>query len=424
MLVHTFGDGEYVLRLFPFVAGILSLFLFYGVARRVLMSQPRLIIALGLFTISDPLLRYSSELKQYSSDVTVALCIFLMGLLWLERESRFILYTFLFSIIGSILIWFSHPSIFCLAGAGITLTVHSLKTKKWKQLVWLSVPALFWLSSFAINSYMSLLELSHPQSRLVRGWESAFMPMMPLSVHDLMWYPRHFFGVFAYPAGFYFSGIAAFCFVIGWTSKFFENRPQFYMLTLPVLVMLGASGLHKYPVTGRFVLFLVPIILIFIGEGVGKVIDQSKHIGPIAGVSLCVILFLHPVHQAVARFLNPIELEEIKPVMNYLTQNYQNGDVLYLYHSSWPAFEYYAKRYGFEGVERLVGVEARFNWPNYVKDLKSLNGNERVWILFSHLWNKGGVDEEKFFLFVLDGIGKQVDSFKREGASVYLYDLQ
>lgn len=424
VLINTFGAGEYVLRLFPFVAGIFSLVIFYAVARRVL-SQRGVIIALGLFAISDPLIRYSSEFKQYSSDVAIVLGIYLMGLIWLEQKSRFVLYTFLFTSIGSILIWFSHPSIFFLSGVGIALAVHSLKTKKWKQVAWLTVPAFLWLGSFAVFYYVSLLEFSQTKrfSRFVSGWSNSFMPMPPLSVHDLMWYPEKFFSVFNYPAGISFMGLAALCFVIGCTSKFFENRHSFYILTLPVLIALVASGLHKYPFGGRLILYIVPAIMIFIGEGVDQVIHNTKHTGRIVGVSLCVLLFFYPVHKAAFHLRSPIEREEIKPVLSYLKQHFQDGDWLYLYPSSWKAFKYYANRYGLEGVEFQRGVSGRSNWQNYVNDLKSLRGNERMWILFSHVHIKSGIDEERFFLHVLDGMGRQVDSFSRKGASVYLYDL-
>ena len=359
VLINTFGDSEYVLRLFPFVAGVFSLFIFYAVARRVL-SQRGLIIALGLFAISGPLLRYSSEFKQYSSDVAIALGICLMGLIWLERESRFVFYTFFFSFIGSILIWFSHPSIFFLAGVGIILTVHFLKTKKWKQVAWLSVPAFFWLGSLAVFYYVSFLEMSKTErySRFVSGWSPTFMPMPPLSAHDLMWYPMKFFEVLLYPGGFSLFGLAALCFVIGFMSKFFENRHPFYILTLPVLIALVASGLHKYPFGGRLILFLVPIIMIFIGEGVDQVIHNTKHTGRIVGVSLCVLLFCQPVFKAASHLRSPIEREEIKPVLNYLKQNFQNGDGLYLYHASKIAFKYYAKRYDLEDVQWHRGINS------------------------------------------------------------------
>jgi len=109
--------------------------------------------------------------------------------------------------------------------------------------------------------------------------------------------------------------------------------------------------------------------------------------------------------------------------MTYLSEHYQKGDKFYLYHSSKPAFKYYAKRFGLEDVQLVRGVHSTQNWPNYVDDLKSLRGNKRMWILFSHVDKNHGTDEERFFLYVLDGMGRQVDSFKRKRASVYLYDL-
>ena len=345
-----------------------------------------------------------------------------MGLIWLELKSRFVLYTFFFSFIGSILIWFSHPSIFFLSGVGITLGVHFLKTKKWKQVAWLSVPAFFWLGSLAVFYYVSFLEMSQTERylRFVSGYSYSFMPMPPFSVHDILWYPFKFFEVFRYPAGLSFVGLTALCFVIGCTSKFFENRHPFYLLTLPILIALVVSGLHKFPFVGRHILFIVPIIMIFIGEGVDQVIHNTKHTGRIVGVSLCVLLLCQPAFKAVSHLRSPIEREEIRPVLNYVKQNFQKGDGLYLYHSSWRPFKYYANRYGLEDVELLRGVYSRKNWQDYVNDLKSLRGNERMWILFSHVHKGSGVDEERFFLHVLDGMGRQVDSFTRKGASVYL----
>ncbi|MDH4361136.1 MAG: hypothetical protein OEW33_10440, partial [Nitrospirota bacterium] len=124
--------------------------------------------------------------------------------------------------------------------------------------------------------------------------------------------------------------------------------------------------------------------------------------------------------------LNPgkMDREEVRPVMTYLSEHFREQDTLYLYHSSEAAFEYYAKRLGLEKVAYRQGVASKRNWDNYINDLRALEGSDRVWVLFSHVHKNHGVDEEKFFLHVLDGMGKQIDSFKRTGASLYLYDLQ
>src|SRR3984893_4310451 len=55
--VHLFGSGEYALRLFPFLSGMISLLLFYQLAKQ---SVPRAApIAMGLFATSAPLIYYS-----------------------------------------------------------------------------------------------------------------------------------------------------------------------------------------------------------------------------------------------------------------------------------------------------------------------------------------------------------------------------
>jgi hypothetical protein len=68
-------------------------------------------------------------------------------------------------------------------------------------------------------------------------------------------------------------------------------------------------------------------------------------------------------------------------------------------------------------------VQSKKKWDHYIDELRGLRGNDRVWILFSHVHKNSGIDEEKFFLYVLDSMGQQIDSFKRTGASVYLYKL-
>ena len=424
-LFLTFGDSEYALRAFPLLAGIVSLFLFYGVARQLLTLRG-LTIGMGLFAISEHLLRYSSELKQYSSDLAIALVISLLGLTCLEKESRFVRSLFLFSIVGAILIWFSHPAIFSLAGVGIALTLYYLKTEKWHHLGWLFLPASFWLGSFALNYFTHITWSQNP--KMVPGWSgsSAFLPLVPASGEDLISFLKVLLNMLLNPGGLPFYGLAAFCFMVGWVSAFSEKRFACYMLTLPIFVTLLASGLHKYPFQGRLILFLVPAMMIFIGGGVDRIMTVARSSGRFVGMSVCVLLFLFPVYTAMAILLNPgkMDREEVRPVMTYLSEHFREQDTLYLYHSSEAAFEYYAKRLGLEKVAYRQGVASKRNWDNYINDLRALEGSDRVWVLFSHVHKNHGVDEEKFFLHVLDGMGKQIDSFKRTGASLYLYDLQ
>ena len=78
------GFGEYALRLIPLIAGVCSLYLFYKVAQ-LLLPQKAVWIAIGLAAVSPHLIYYSSELKQYSTDVLVATALSLIMLRFVSR---------------------------------------------------------------------------------------------------------------------------------------------------------------------------------------------------------------------------------------------------------------------------------------------------------------------------------------------------
>ena len=70
------GVDEYSLRLVALLSGIASLVLLALVARR-LLEAPAAGLAVFLFAVSEPLVYYSSEVKQYSTDTVVATALLL-----------------------------------------------------------------------------------------------------------------------------------------------------------------------------------------------------------------------------------------------------------------------------------------------------------------------------------------------------------
>jgi predicted membrane-bound mannosyltransferase len=88
LAVTLLGDGELALRTVPLLASFASLFLFWRVARRFLAGWP-LLGALGLFAFSAALLWYSSEAKQYSTDVAATLAVLLLALRFHDQRALF-----------------------------------------------------------------------------------------------------------------------------------------------------------------------------------------------------------------------------------------------------------------------------------------------------------------------------------------------
>jgi hypothetical protein len=328
----------------------------------------------------------------------------------------------IFGVVGATAIWFSHPSVFILAGVGVSIILFCLRTKEWARIGRLLITYSLWALSFVGCYFVSLRNLSNNEN-LLNFWRHSFMPFPPLSLSDVKWFIRTFFEIFNNPIGLSLSGIAALTFVIGCISLFLEKKKKFFLLISPLPFLLLASGLHKYPFRGRLLLFIVPFVLLFIAQGAEQIRAKTSPNSPMIGITLIGLLVFNPLGSAIYHLIKPRTREEIKPVISYIREHQQDGDLWYLYYASWPAVEYYSKIYGYNKSDYIIGVSSRDNWNKYIEDLDKLRGNKRVWILFSHVCTWKGVNEEKLFLHHLDNIGTRLDSFKSSGAAVYLYDL-
>ncbi|RJQ19454.1 MAG: hypothetical protein C4560_06045 [Nitrospiraceae bacterium] len=433
LAVQLMGNNEYALRLFPLIAGIVSLFLFFHVAGKYI-KQGALIIALLLFATVEPLIYYSSSARPYSSDVMCTLLIYIIADR-LYSGGLTAMRIFTAGVAGAIIIWFSSASVFVFAGTGSVIAVSALLKKDWSRVRGLVVVFALWLLSFGLYFFIYLKNFTGSQWFLKTfGGEDCFMPFPPLSFSDLKWYMNRFFETFTETAGFFLPGIAAALFIIGCMTVFKERKERFLVLISPAVFSLAASGFSLYPFRHRMILFLVPAILLIIAEGAEKLRDKAFIRTPAIGNVFIFLLLFHPLLSATHHLIQPILVEEIKPALGYLSEHRQEGDLVYVHYRAHPAFEYYAERYNFNSKNYIVGAYAGDKddlWAfslDYLKvytdDLDKLRGRKRVWVLFiaTPILRKG-INEEVFYNYYLSLIGKQIDSYKSTGASVYLYDL-
>ncbi len=457
LATQAFGNSEYALRLFPLLFGVIALILFYKVSRQYL-SPNAVPVALALFAILDPLIWFSSDLKPYSGDVAFTLLIVTLAI-YVQSRILNIPRIALFAVVGAIVIWFSHPSVFVMAGVGVCLSLFCFGRREWSRIGGLSVVFLIWGLSFAAfyfsytRNLIANIDANIGIEKLLK-LENYWMPFPPKSLADIKWYIDSFFGTFDYPVGLSLTGVAAIAFLVGCISMFSEKREKFFILISPIILTLSATALHKYSFEGRIILFLVPLILLFIAEGVEKIRDKTKDKSVIIGIIFMATLFLYPFSWATYHVKKPDSPEEIKPVLSYVKDNWQKGDILYIHFYAQYAFEYYSKYHpapfkfdedkliigiaprewhtkwrknrvsGYYRTEETIGQSSSDIFKRYVEDLNQLTGYERVWVLFTISIPRDGIQEEKFFLRYLDSVGERLDSFRRSGsATVYLYDL-
>ncbi|MGD1809506.1 glycosyltransferase family 39 protein [Dapis sp. BLCC M126] len=426
LAVQILGNNEYALRLFPFVCGVGSLFLFYELGKK-LIPKSGVMISLALFTSLPYLVYYSAEVKQYSSDVAIALLLYLLLLPLLQEKlnrGQMIKY----SLVGAIAIWFSHPSIFILASIGGSALLINFWQKDLSKVKKLLLIYSAWVLSFIIFYFVSLRNLTGNET-LTTSWGDGF----PSSPFDIIWMLDAFGKFFYKPLGFskWVDGLAIVAFLVGCISCWLSRKKILLLLISPIFMTFLASFLHQYPFRSRLVLFLIPFVIFLIAEGGGYILTKAKY-RPIKIISIFLIILLlrQPFAKAIDLIEEPINYSDIKPVLSYIKKHQQPGDILYVYQRGIYQFQYYAEKYDYQEGDYIIGVDDLDKYDGqelsitemtrYEKDLDKLRGNKRVWLLFSHTHIPA---ERRFLNYYLNEIGLRIDTFEKPGSYVYLYDM-
>jgi hypothetical protein len=456
------GNRELSLRLFPFLMGCLSLIVLWLVSRQLIKPLGG-IFALLIFASSRYLVSYSTQVKQYAVDATVALLLYLLGLSLLCKTATKRDY-FLLALLGGLSIWMSHPAVFTLGGLGLTLIVTAALKKDWKGTLGYGLASAFWALNF-VALYLIQYSSLAANAYLTDFWAEYFMP---LTISAPGWALDRLGGLFYIPGGLSVevpSALILILFLAGVVSLFQRGQRWVWMFVLSLVFTLAASSLGKYPFGGRMGMFAMPGLLICVGEGIELVrrlftrrlsgsvkmnnpsssttagqtgIEQPKAgqqeqqpfaLGPtlgfVAAVLLAGYLAYSPLSFAVETALKPKMTENIAPTMAYLKANYREGDVIYLYHWSIPAFRYYAPKYGLDQARVVEGSDFHIVPEVYCDEVQRLLGNKRAWFLFSHLTDASYLDERETILDCAGKIGARKREFSEPGTliNLFLYDL-
>lgn len=422
------GNRDQIMRLFPLLSGLIALYFFYRIAREHVRGG---LLAVFLFAASTSLVYFSSELKQYSSDVLIAVLLVFLALRCL-KEGAHTRDFLLLGISGAAAIWISHPSVFILAGIGLALFVAALTRNLRVPVLWLAGLGGLWLLSFGVEYFISLRYLI-ADDYLQGFWQKAFMPLPPWENRE--WFVRTYYSVllttFNRTDLVLIQGIPLLAF-IGALSLLYRKRNMAILILSPFVLALFASALQKYPFKDRFVLFLVPLLFLLIAEGLGLIYLTIARWQPWIARGVCALLvvglFLQPTLLTLDNFLRPYNGSDIRPVVEYVAKHRTDDETIYVYHISASTFHYYAPLYGIDRENVVTGVNSRQKrvaLKNFYDDVDTLQGRERVWFIFSGIIDCGGCegDMQLFYTDYLDQRGVMLDSFHATGANAYLYNL-
>jgi hypothetical protein len=434
--VTAFGHGEGAIRLVPFLASVIVLPVFFLGIRRI---AGRTIATAGTawLALAEPLVRYSSEGKQYSTDVLWATVVLALALAADSLPALAVL-----GAAGAVLLWFSHPLLFVLGGIGTVLLVQHLRQGKGKLACADAAMGILWLASFAANYLLiSRYYVSNDFLRIYWQKQDAFAPL-PRSPSDWLWYPKTIVELFHYPLGILPSGIsqgvlfaladrvilftavavlALGCFIMARRSK---RAMGFVVLTLSLT--LAASALQRYPFAERLTLFFAPLFVLPLAFAVGT--EGWRQNPPLAALPwlLGAILLVYPVYIQAKYLIHPEVRYDAKPAILYLKAHWQAGDAVYLHWGSNVLGNYYLAAQPALAVPRGDLIDGAFH-PNpsirprlLADDLLQLGGRARVWIVFS----MGAAGDQQFIEQTLDRRGKLLDHQQFNGSVIDLYDMR
>ena len=428
LATQVFGNSEYALRLLPFVASIVSLGVFYCLTR--LYSSPGGgVIAIALFVGGRYLLYFATELKPYSSDVAIALILFWL-LSRVHHQMLKVKEIIGLAILGSLAIWFSYPSVFMLAGleAWNLLTASS---KRWYKIIVNRIGIyITWIVSFGLFYFVTIADTLTNED-LSSSWSARY----PDSFGDILWLFDALGRFFYHPMGFagIADGIGIFAFIVGCVAWYRRDHRIFLALIAPFIMTLFAAYLRQYPFRDRLVLFLAPLGILIVAEGIALLLTQLGKINlanryrcwlfGLLGIVCLYALTVPTISRASNLIIHPEVKHEVRPVVEYVAAKYQPGDKIYVYAGAVQAFAYYVDLKDYSNLNYANG-SANFSQKGSIEETRSQFATEieplsdRVWFVF-----RAEADEELAAREYLDTVGQQLDSFQQPGASAYLYRL-
>jgi len=246
IFVNTFGSGDLILRLFPFVVGNLSIILFFFILKEYFSDRPTIISGLLLFCFNIQLLKYSAEFKPYVVEMfSTCLILYIFKKINFEHS-----YKKLFAIgcTLAILPWFSFVSAVLITIAYL-ITFSKKNLKKW---------FISFLPFFVSAIFMSIYYLK------IKFFYSEFMS--DFFVNDfftLKEFPAQLCIGFSYLFSVNNAFIPLLLFLCGTICCFVDKKQiflrKFSLFSFITFVFL--SFLKIYIFHNRFIIFLFPIIL-------------------------------------------------------------------------------------------------------------------------------------------------------------------
>jgi len=420
LLGALFGYSEYVLRIYPLLAGIGTLFLLTMILKR-LTSYSALWYPLGMLAVAFIFIRYSSELKQYSSDAFIALLLIFLALKIDPEKTKTRDFLLIWIFTGSIAILMSMPAVFVLPAVSLYYGVMSLQQKKYAVLLPIGISSCIWIVVFGSYYFTSLkpqIGLKYLQS----FHEDYFLYLIPKTKIELIHNWEVFREKLCEVAGYdYYTLKFNIVLMVIAVVRFTRKHPAAGLLVItPIIFVLVAAGMHLFTLIPRVSLFMMPLLLILIGYG----FEGLMCIRFWWAQALLLIFGLHFIknHNVLKFIYTPFApKEQLTDGLAYLKGHHITGDELYVNIAAVPAFKYYTQMHPQKRQWEQLKDAHFVHWSQYYGELSNKINDTATHDTAAFIYTSVMSDDLKLKKQEL-GMGlKLVDSFERYDISAFAY---
>ena len=412
-VADAISSAEWMLRLFPFFAGLALLAVAVVYAVRWIEHRLARALLVGVIALSPSLIYYSAEVKQYGVEALLGMvAVFAVA----ERASLSRLAAVL---LAFVMLAFSLPALLIVPVLGVLWFVTETRRRGADPAVrYLAAPGAAIFTAWALA--FAWAQLAKPS--IMQGfWADAFAPF-PTSVSGIEWWARNTVGLshltlsnLGVPlhvedpawltAGARLVAVALWGLVGvgGWravtalrqarrTDRGVPSAVTKWFAVVPVTAVIGtsfaiAAMLEVYPFRGRLILVLVPLVAVAAAHGLDVLLSPRPSPGRVpqrltesAAAAAAVVVALAAGLAAVTLLVDPTDRWDVEPAIEWIAANADPDDTVVAYCFGDQQLRYYERHLDDAGLTRDPCLTSLA-----VDPVIERAGDGRLWFLHGHI---------------------------------------
>ena len=400
LITNIAGLKFYTIRLIPFLSGIVSVPLFYLLAKTMYKGKLPIIVSTFLFAVSVPLIYYSQEFKPYSLDVLICILLLLVYKYIKITDTKWY-QTLIYCVSTIFLCLSSFPALYIIPAIGISKIIETKKIKESLKTMYpvvlcyiFSVVYLFFLHRNILGN-----EINQPE------WQNGFLKFSAESFYIVI---RDYFDFTCIN-----PQIGILLFVVGVVFVILERNKNFNVIFSIMLLSLIGSFIHLYPLFGRMILFMIPLTTIIIVKpldsiGIFEKVDIKAKLFDLLK-SILISLFIinsliyvdiffnfHKLGKniyLVERFWEKQSVIETDKIYKKFLNEYNNQDKIVAMYKNKHDLIVYNKllKYNDDLKDKIISLE-NGNWYEEIENYTQTLG-ENLWLIIDSLVFEKPIEE-------------------------------